>query len=138
MRRSRFKKRKHRIVAPWSVDQEPPERVAERVRYVGSCEHKSGPSDAGPPRLRKDASRCESGMDFEPIQDVLREAILRRCTSSAFRGGFPKYVWGWMGGTLFEGRLVNRGNGSYKGYPLDPIEYPRDDDGRLNWAGGNP
>ena len=36
--------------------------------------------------------------------------------------GFPRYVWYKDGGTVFEGRLVNRGSGSYKGYPLGDDE----------------
>lgn len=31
-------------------------------------------------------------------------------------------VQGWR--DCFEGRLVNRGNGSYKGYPLEKDEWP--------------
>ena len=42
----------------------------------------------------------------------------------AVEGGFPRYVWYKDGGTIFEGRLVNRGSGSYKGYPLGEDEWP--------------
>lgn len=37
---------------------------------------------------------------------------------------FPRYVWHREGDTVFEGRLVNRGNGSYKGFPLEKEEWP--------------
>ena len=33
-------------------------------------------------------------------------------------------MWYKDGGTVFEGRLVNRGHGSYKGYPLADNEWP--------------
>jgi hypothetical protein len=39
-------------------------------------------------------------------------------------GGFPRYVWFKQGNAVYEGRLVNRGLGEYKGYPLEPGEEP--------------
>lgn len=131
MRKSKFKRRKHRVISPWPEDQDSPETVAERVQYVGSPEHKSSLTDAGPPRLRKDASRCPSQIELHEVQEVLREAIRAQCVGDVFQSGFPKYVWGWLDDTLYEGRLVNRGQGDYKGYALDPIEYPKDDQDRL-------
>ena len=38
--------------------------------------------------------------------------------------GFPRYVWYKYGEMIFEARLVNRGSGSYKGYPLEKDEWP--------------
>ena len=39
--------------------------------------------------------------------------------------GFPRYVgYKHSDGVVFEDRLVNRGGGSYIGYPLDPDEWP--------------
>jgi hypothetical protein len=104
------------------------------VRYVGSAEHKDYPSAAGNPALRSDASRCDTRYtDFEAITQVLRAAIERQCASAAFEAGFPKYVWGWLDGRLYEARLVNRSQGTYKAYPLEPIEAPKDKSGLLNW-----
>ena len=54
----------------------------------------------------------------------LRTAIKRGATGAPWEGGFPRYVWYKHGATVFEGRLVNRGNGSYKGYPLAAGEWP--------------
>ena len=55
----------------------------------------------------------------------LRSAIRRGAVSGPWEGGFPRYAWHKEGGTVFEGRLVNRGDGSYKGYPLNEGEWPR-------------
>jgi hypothetical protein len=67
----------------------------------------------------------------------LREAIERQCIGEIFEGEFPKYVWGWLDGELYEARLVNRSQGTYKGYPLEDIETPRDDRGLLDWDQGH-
>ncbi len=59
------------------------------------------------------------------VRGWLRSAIRRGAVSGPWEGGFPRYVWHREGGTVFEGRLVNRGDGSYKGYPLNEDEWPR-------------
>ena len=38
--------------------------------------------------------------------------------------GFLRYVWYKDGATVYEGRLVNRELGQYKGYPLENSEWP--------------
>ena len=48
----------------------------------------------------------------------------RQSDGGPWEGGFPRYVWYENDGTVFEGRLVNRGNGAYKGYPLYADEWP--------------
>ena len=95
------------------------DELAERARYVGSPEHKDTASFAGPPRLRADASCCprEMAEDQPTINGWLRSAIRRGAT------GTP-YVWYKHGETVFEGRLVNRATGEYKGYPLNRDEWP--------------
>ena len=55
----------------------------------------------------------------------LRTAIRAGWVSQHWEGGFPRYVWYRDSGTWYEGRLVNRLLGHYKGYPLHPREYPR-------------
>ena len=110
---------------------EPPDRasldgLAARARYVGSPEHKDAPSFAGPPRLRADASCCprEITDDRQAIDEWLRSAIRRGATGTPWEGDFPRYVWYRQGDTVFEGRLVNRETGEYKGYPLHSDEWP--------------
>ncbi len=109
----------------------PPEQtdldeLAERARYVGSPEHKDTASFAGPPRLRADASCCprEMAEDQPTINGWLRSAIRRGATGTPWEGAFPRYVWYKHEETVFEGRLVNRATGEYKGYPLDRDEWP--------------
>ena len=63
-------------------------------------------------------------MDLELVNGWLRSAIRRGATGAPWEGGFPRYVWYQEGGTVFEGRLVNREAGSYKGYPLNEDEWP--------------
>lgn len=110
-------------VAPDGVDLH---AVAARVRYVGSAEHKSYPSFAGTPRLRvADATKCDPRFaDPEPLTGWLATAIQSGQFGAPWEGGFPKYVWYWDDAVCYEGRLVNRGMGEYKGYALSPEEIP--------------
>ena len=99
--------------------------LAGRVVYVGSPEHKDIPSFAGQPRLRGDASRCPREItDRELVNQWLRSAIRRGAVGAPWEGDFPRYVWYRDGDSVYEGRLVNRGNGEYKGYPLDKNQWP--------------
>ena len=134
MRRHRYGRPKHRAIAPWDPKNGAPDEVASRASYRGSPEHKEYPSPAGNPHLRSDASRCDPRYtDFEQITVVLRLAIRRRCVGAIFEGGFPKYVWGWLDGKLYEARHMNGPRGAYKAYELEEVEYPEDAEGRLNW-----
>ena len=101
--------------------------IAEKVSYIGSPEHKDFPGFWGQPRPRQnDASLCPRWIrDKEVVEDWLRSAIRRGAVGAPWEGGFPRYVWRMEGDTVFEGRLVNKGLGEYKGYPLDRDEWPR-------------
>lgn len=123
MRSTRRKRPRRRVISvPANTDLE---RLAVRVVYEGSPEHKDVPSFAGPPRLRADASCCPRYIrDREIVTEWLRSAIRRGATGGPWEGGFPRYVWYENDGTVFEGRLVNRGQGAYKGYPLYEDEWP--------------
>lgn len=100
--------------------------IAERATYVGSSEHKSHPSFAGPPRLRSDASQCDPQLaERDKLTEWLREAIQRGQIGALWEGEFPRYVWVLRDGTWYEGRLMNRELGEYKGYPLATEERPR-------------
>jgi hypothetical protein len=108
----------------------PPEGVdlrslATRVRYVGSSEHKSFPSFAGPPKLRSDASRCDPELtDPSELTDWLRSGLTAGRVGAPWQGDFPRYVWYRHGDVCYEGRLTNQGAGEYKGYPLSETECP--------------
>jgi hypothetical protein len=54
----------------------------------------------------------------------LREAIRRGAVGEFVEGEFPRYVWYKEGSVVYEGRLVNRELGEYKGYPLEKTEWP--------------
>ena len=119
-RRNRHRKRE--MYVPPDIDLD---SLANRVTYVGSPEHKDIPSFAGPPRPRADASLCPREIrDVEVVTEWLRYAIRQGATGGLWEGDFPRYAWYKHGDTVFEGRLVNRGDGSYKGYPLERREWP--------------
>jgi hypothetical protein len=100
--------------------------IAQRATYVGSAEHKTTKSFAGPPSPRNDATKCDPSLasQQEEVTLWLRSAI-QRGNVSEFSGDFPKYVWIEVEGQLYEGRLVNHIQGQYKGYPCFPHEKPR-------------
>jgi hypothetical protein len=54
----------------------------------------------------------------------LKKAIRSGYVSAHWEGDFPRYVWYREADVVYEGRLVNQGNGQYKGYPLNPWEWP--------------
>lgn len=109
---------------------------AERVRYDGSPEHKSYPSFAGAPRLRSDATRCPQHLKDQTsltlwLQDSIRRGLV---SDDPADGEFPRYVWVHREDTWFEARLINRDQGTYKGYPLLDDEVPLELAGRSNDA----
>lgn len=138
MARKRHQRAKHERIELWPASHLAPEQVAARVRYVGSSEHKSYESEAGPPALRSDAARCDPRYTtFGPITEALREAIRRRCVGAMFEGDFPRYVWGWLDRRLYQARLINSTQGWYKAWPIEDVERPRDDDHRIDWEEDN-
>lgn len=133
---SRFRRPKRRKIGPWPDDAAPPEDVARRARYVGSPEHKRHPSEGRPPALRADVlypCEAEQTENVAGNTAALRRGIERRCTSAVFEGGFPRYVWTWMDGHLYEARHINGPPGAYKGYRLEDIELPEDPENLLDW-----
>ena len=127
MRATKRNRRRIRTIhTPPGVDLD---RLAERVRYVGSPEHKDYPSFAGPPGLRSDATPCPHEIkDPEVICEWLRAAIRCGATGEPWEGDFPRYVWYKLGNVVYVGRLVNRGLGTYKGYELEEDEWPENID----------
>lgn len=100
--------------------------LSARATYVGSTEHKDVPSFVGAPRLRHDASRCPRNLavERERLCSWLKMAIRRGAVGEPWEGEFPRYVWYKHEHVVFEGRLVNRTLGAYKGYPLAKDEWP--------------
>src|SRR4051794_34800814 len=135
MARKRHQRTKHERIVPWPEGRSPPEEVAERAHYIGSSEHKDYDSPAGSLAPRSDAARRDPRYtDFAPITDALREAIRRQCSGAQFEGGFPRHVWGWLDGRLYEARLINRVQRWYKAWPIEEAERPRDEAKRLDWS----
>jgi len=124
--RSPRRKRSLRREIIKDVDREVLIELARRVVYVGSPEHKDVISFAGQPKLRADASICGKKLahDLARVQGWLREAVVTGCIGTPWEGDFPRYVWYQDGGTVYEGRLVNKEQGHYKGYPLAEDEWP--------------
>ena len=119
-RRRRPRRRERSVPADADLD-----ALAARARYVGSPEHKDVISSAGAPRPRGDASICPRPYnDAQLATGWLRSAIRAGSTGGPWEGGFPRYVWHREKDTVFEARLINRGDGSYKGYPLYDDEWP--------------
>lgn len=99
--------------------------LLDKISYVGSSEHKSYPSYAGPPKLRSDASQCDPALgDAEEFTRWIRQSIQSAMFSDSFGGAFPRYVWCERSGNWFEARLVNKDQGQYKGYPILKSERP--------------
>lgn len=134
--RKRHHRAKHRVLHPWPDEQHTPEDVAERVRYVGSAEHKGSWSSHHNPRLRSDASECppDLSQDLRANTEHLKRGILAKCVGRDFEDGFPKYVWVWVDDTLYEARHIRGPMGTYKAYPLEPVERPKDNRGLLEVA----
>lgn len=133
-RRKRHHRPKHREIHPWPEREQAVEIVAGTARYVGSAEHKGHWSPGHQPRLRSDASECppELTQDVEANTLRLRRGILSGCVGAAFENGFPKYVWVWVDGELWEARHIRGPVGTYKAYgPLEPVVYPKDPCERL-------
>jgi hypothetical protein len=113
------------------IVQPPPEGIdasglVSRVTYVGSPEHKTGPSFAGRPRPRGDATKRDTALNdrLPEIQQWLQHAFEVQCFGGPWEGGFPRYAWCKIGNIVYEARLVNRGLGQYKGWQLKPEEWP--------------
>jgi hypothetical protein len=103
------------------------EDLAKAVRYVGSAEHKRSKSFLGTPHPRTDATPCPPSLDDpEVLTRWLRKAIRLGQVGAPWEGSYPRYAWYTRGDEHYEARLVNRGNGEYKGYPITAAEWPQD------------
>lgn len=119
----RKRPRRRDILSP---EMRPAASVARHARFVGSAEHKDAPSFAGAARPRADASICDRRFldEQSKLTRWLRKAIRLGSVGAPIEGGFPRYVWYKDGQDVYEGRLVNRSSGEYKGYKLQRDEWP--------------
>lgn len=122
------------LVTEWPSDCLSSSELAEKVKYVGSAEHKAEPVHRSydmHPALCSDASRCDGGIERETAEKVLREAVRRQLVSTEFKGGFPRYAWGLVDNVPHQAMLTNQTKGEYKGWPIRFDELPIDRQGRL-------
>lgn len=99
--------------------------IAERVSYVGSGEHKTFPSFAGPPQPQADATKCDPALgDKDELTRWLQTAIIKGQIGGQWDNDFPRYAWLRIGDVYYEARLVNKVLGQYKGYSLVRSEWP--------------
>lgn len=126
MRATQRRRPLKRVIDRSALSEEKRAALAQHVTYIGSAEHKDTPSFAGPPRPRADASICDQSLAKAQaeITEWLRQAIQQGQTSAYLEGGYPRYAWYKVNDTLYEARLVNQEQGAYKGYPLNPSEWP--------------
>ncbi|MBN2192118.1 MAG: hypothetical protein JW751_04820 [Polyangiaceae bacterium] len=132
--RYRHKTKAGGLAEAWPADAPSPDHLAERVRYVGSGEHKDRPVHPTydlEPCLRSDASRCDPTISREEAEGALRDAVRRQWVSREFVGDFPAYVWGWCRGQPHAARLINATQGWYKAWPIGEDELPSDRRGVL-------
>jgi len=125
----------HRRINPRQLRVGPPpdgtdlRAVADSVRYVGSEYHKDLPSFAGQAiRPLPDREVCPRDLAHRQVQvqHWLEEGIRQGHFSSHWEGGYPRYVWRREGNVVYAARLINSGNGEYKGFPLLSDESVRD------------
>ena len=101
--------------------------ASENATYIGSPEHKKSPSFAGQPKPRADASICPEKLTgkLKQVITMLKQGLRKGAVSEFWEGTFPRYVWYKDDGMVYEGRLVNKENGEYKGYPFNRSEWPK-------------
>lgn len=124
-------------IAPWA-EARPLKEYAVAAAYVGSAEHKDYMNpvldEAPKPRAESDGSRCPEYPrdEWARFTASLRAAIEAGCVSGSDAGGWPRHVWGWHGGKLFQARHRTDPPGNrYKGWWIEAEERPKDPGGRL-------
>ncbi len=123
-------------VEPWASDRAPGE-IGDQAEYVGSPEHKAyvNPVLGEAPQPRSDASRCDeyAAEEWPRFTLSLRAAICAGCVSGVDAHGWPRHVWGWHDGRLFQARHRTDPPGNrYKGWWIEEEERPDDPEGRLD------
>ena len=111
-----------RVKPPEGVDLQ---KLAAAASYVISPEHKDYLTEAGPGKLRSDASPCPREVQREAAERWVRAAIAAGHVGARWSDQpFPQYAGHRQGDQVFEARLTNSSAGAYKGYPLDESEWP--------------
>lgn len=94
--------------------------ISLHARYESSSEHKL-------PGARSDASICPKSLSHQQsfLTSELQRAISMGHVDPVCENSFPRKVWCRINNEIFEGRLTNREQGVYKGYPITSDELPR-------------
>ncbi len=106
-------------------------QVLQKISYTGSPEHKKHPNAiTNRAKPRADATLCPDSVTEKgkgEIEEWLKEAFRKGAYGEFWEGGFPRYVWylNLEMNVVFTGRLVNKGTGEYKGYPIEEFEWPK-------------
>lgn len=102
--------------------------MASTARYTPSKDHKDHwTPELGPGRWRgESATPCPLDVSRDQAEEWLRRALANGQAGQEWPqdGAYPQYVWIRVEETVFEGRLSEREQGWYHGYPLDRTEWP--------------
>lgn len=136
-RKPKTKRGKPLEIHAWAGER-PLDAYAEHAEYVGSPEHKDYMNpvlqEAPKPRPESDSSRCEEypKEEWPRFTSSLRAAIRIGCVSGQDAEGWPRHVWGYHDGRLFQARHRTDPPGNrYKGWWIDDEERPEDPSDRL-------
>ena len=129
----RAPKRKRAIptkIAKTKLSEQELNNILHKICYIGSPEHKkhtNAITDQVKPRA--DATLCPDSVTEkgkEEIEEWLKEAFRKGAYGEFWENDFPRYVQylNRQMDVVFTGRLVNKGTGEYKGYPIEEFEWP--------------
>lgn len=112
-----------RVAPPAGVDLP---ALAGQAVYHPRAEHKDRYTPAAEVRrLRSDATPCPEQVIRDDAQRWLREALAAGAVGAPWDDQpFPRYAWWRVGDMVYEARLTNAEQGWFKGYPLDPSDWP--------------
>lgn len=103
-----------------NVSEEDLARWAQKVRYIGSPEHKRAPWKDVKAAARPDAAVCPSGLGHDMPQKMLEAAIVAGNVSVIRDGEWPRYIWYFdHEGQCYTARLTlqRQDEAQYKGWP---------------------
>jgi len=80
-----------------------------------------------PPRPCPDATLCDRALanSRDQLTEWLRTAIAKGVVAVPWEGEFPRHAWYKTRDIVYEARLVNRTQVTYKGYGLLRDEWPK-------------
>lgn len=113
--------------APVQLSANERSKIAAQASYIGSPEHKRGPSFSGPPRFKSGNSICPTELNGrqEDLTTWLREALQQGHFTGPIEAGFPRYVFARRQNKWLQARLTNPQLGQYKGWPVEEFEVPK-------------